>query len=218
MATEIPWEYQMAGIFRATDGSAAVFREYRLGGPIWLAPHPGGTARLEAPTPTPGETLLGSIAAFDALWLPEEDATGWSSFMVDKPGVARSVHLTRAGVIDAEHTLQDLGGVLGLTVNSAGRHLLRSQVNGTIERLTWDQDGIRRTPLASVTLPKGQVMAGAVENGQHLLVFTLAGFKGTDVQFSHEGGQGCELGCKVGNIQPELGRVLLWQADLPVRP
>lgn len=201
--------YQMGGIFRAADGSAQVFRTIREGAGLWLAPHPGGPARLKAMDPLPSSTFLGGLATGTLLWLPEEDATGWTNLIVEKAGVLRASHLTRAGVIDVEHTLRDLGGSLGLTVDSTSRRLLRSQVDGTIERVTWDRDGIHRVPLARAILPAGNVMVGAVEDGNRLVVFTLVGFEGTDVQYS------LRFGDQDPTVKPELGRVLMWEMDRP---
>jgi hypothetical protein len=218
-----PENERMAGIFRAADGTAMVFREGV--GVLQLAPHDGDE---DTPMGTYGALVDADWASLERfpggqeigvdLWLPEPDATGWKLLAVKQNGLATS-HIRSNGIIDRQAAMIDEGGNLGLTSDAAGRRVLRTHPDGAIERITWSDDGIHlaRQPLARIGLAADRVLVGAVEVGDRLLVLTLDGYEGNDAQYSVAGsrpGEVINIGADRG-VPPNLGHIRLWDAPTP---
>jgi hypothetical protein len=222
-ATCEPENERMAGIYRAADGTTMVFREATNA--LQVAPHNGD---LETPMGAYGafvEAEWASLERFPTggeigrdLWLPEPDETGWKLLAVKQNGLATS-HMRSDGRIDRQAAFMDEGGNLGVTSDAAGRRVLRTHPDGSIERLVWSDDGLHlaRQPLARIGLAADRVLVGAAELGDRLLVLTLDGYEGDDGQYEVAGSRAGDV-IRAGAERaerPRLGHVRLWDAPLP---
>ncbi len=213
-----PQSFGLAGIYRADDGTAMVFFEGRDS--TMVAPHDGTlegpmSAEAGAPWVALANSDIADEVGGSALWLPEQDGTGWSLLVSKRDGL-QTVHVAADGRVDRVTPFRDEGGNLGLTTDKSGRRLLRTHPDGAIERILWDGDGVRRQPLARIGLEPNRVLVGAAEVGDRLLVLTLHDFAGTDPQYSTVGRYGDEINVGADRaVRPELGRLQLWEATLP---
>ncbi|MCC6620409.1 MAG: hypothetical protein IT385_04095 [Deltaproteobacteria bacterium] len=213
-----PVDYHVAGIFRAEDGTAMVFRGGRLSD---VGPHSGVEGEpmtgLEPGSFTPIDSGAARAEIGGVLWLAEPEDDGWTMLAVHDGGL-KTVHLRPDGAVHAT-TFRDEGGNLGITSDASGRRYLRTHPDGAIERVVWDRDGVRVQPLGTIGLEEGRVLAGAVELEDRLLVLTLHGFEGNDPQYGTRGHLGGHVNVGADRaIRPELGELRLWEADVPPDP
>lgn len=226
-----PENVAMAGIYRATDGAAMVFRAPTTGA-LHFAPHNGDEVTPMGANTGWVEADWGVLPRFPTaedsgvdLWLPEPDATGWRLLNVTDNLLA-TAHMRSDGLIDRRAIMMDEGGNLGVSSDAAGRRLLRTHPDGAIERIVWSDDGLHlaRQPLARIGLAADRVLVGAVELGDRLLVLTLGGYEGDDPQYDvagsyprekvDGGGEIISTGAE-RTVRPNLGQLRLWEAPLP---
>lgn len=219
-ATCEPENERMAGIFRAADGTAMVFR--KSVGSLQLAAHNGDEVTPMGAYGAQVDAAWTWLARFPTdqefdvdLWLPEPDATGWKVLAVRQNGLA-TLHLRSDGLIENQASVMDEGGNLGVSSDAAGRRLLRTHPEGAIERLVWGDDGLARQPLGRIGLAPDRVLVGAAEVGDRLFVLTLGGYEGDDPQYHLGEPSGGVINRGAERTEtPNLGQLRLWEASVP---